>query len=83
MFILISVAIKINSKGPIFFGHLRFGRDGKAFRALKFRTMVTNADRILDAHLQRHPELMREWQRDHKLKRGSANYDRWPVAAEI
>jgi Undecaprenyl-phosphate galactose phosphotransferase WbaP len=69
LFILISIAIKINSKGPIFFGHLRFGRDGKAFRALKFRTMVTNADQILDAHLQRHPELMREWQRDHKLKK--------------
>jgi Undecaprenyl-phosphate galactose phosphotransferase WbaP len=68
MFALISIAIKINSKGPIFFGHLRFGRDGKAFRALKFRTMVTDADRILDAHLQRRPELMREWQRDHKLK---------------
>jgi Undecaprenyl-phosphate galactose phosphotransferase WbaP len=68
MFALISIAIKINSKGPIFFGHLRFGRDGKAFRALKFRTMVTDADRILDAHLQCRPELMREWQRDHKLK---------------
>jgi len=69
LFLLVCVAIKINSEGPIFFGHLRYGRDGKAFRALKFRTMVTNADRILDAHLQLHPELMREWQRDHKLRK--------------
>ena len=68
LFLLICIAIKVNSEGPIFFGHLRYGRDGKAFRALKFRTMVTNADRILDTHLRRHPELMIEWQRNHKLK---------------
>jgi Undecaprenyl-phosphate galactose phosphotransferase WbaP len=68
LFLVIAIAAKLNSKGPIFFGHLRYGRDGKAFRALKFRTMVTDADRILEAHLQRHPEQMREWQRDHKLK---------------
>lgn len=68
LFLLICIAIKVNSEGPIFFGHLRYGRDGKAFRALKFRTMVTNADRILDTHLRHHPELMIEWQRNHKLK---------------
>jgi Undecaprenyl-phosphate galactose phosphotransferase WbaP len=68
LFLLICIGIKINSEGAIFFGHLRYGRDGKAFRALKFRTMVANADRILDDHLQSRPELMREWQRDHKLK---------------
>lgn len=66
--LLVCFAIKIDSEGPIFFGHLRYGRDGKAFRALKFRTMVSNADRILEDYLQRHPEHMREWQLDHKLK---------------
>jgi lipopolysaccharide/colanic/teichoic acid biosynthesis glycosyltransferase len=30
--------------------------------------MVMNADRILESHLQRHPEHRLEWQRDHKLK---------------
>jgi Undecaprenyl-phosphate galactose phosphotransferase WbaP len=66
--LVICIAIKIDSEGPIFFGHLRYGRDGKAFRALKFRTMVADADRILQAYLQLHPEYMREWQLDHKLK---------------
>jgi Undecaprenyl-phosphate galactose phosphotransferase WbaP len=66
--LVICAAIKFDSDGPIFFGHLRYGRDGKAFRALKFRTMVVNADRILQDYLQLHPEHMREWQRDHKLK---------------
>jgi Undecaprenyl-phosphate galactose phosphotransferase WbaP len=68
LFVVVAAAIRLNSKGPIFFGHLRYGRDGKAFRALKFRTMVTDADRILETYLQRHPEHMSEWQRDHKLK---------------
>jgi Undecaprenyl-phosphate galactose phosphotransferase WbaP len=68
LLLVICIGIKINSDGPVFFGHLRYGRDGKGFRALKFRTMVTNADRILEAHLQRYPEHMREWQLDHKLK---------------
>jgi Undecaprenyl-phosphate galactose phosphotransferase WbaP len=68
LFLLICVAIKINSKGAVFFGHRRYGREGKSFRALKFRTMVTNADRILETHLRQHPELLSEWQRDHKLK---------------
>ena len=64
LFLIICMAIKVTSRGPIFFGHLRYGRDGKAFRAFKFRTMVTNADQILEGHL----ELMREWQLNHKLK---------------
>jgi Undecaprenyl-phosphate galactose phosphotransferase WbaP len=68
LFLILAAAIKLSSSGPIFFGHLRYGRDGKVFRALKFRTMVTNADRVLEEHLQRHPELRREWERDHKLK---------------
>jgi Undecaprenyl-phosphate galactose phosphotransferase WbaP len=69
MFLIICAAIKMTSKGPVFFGHLRYGRDGKAFRALKFRTMVTNADRVLDDYLRQHPQQLIEWQLNHKLKR--------------
>jgi Undecaprenyl-phosphate galactose phosphotransferase WbaP len=69
LFVTICIAIKVTSKGPVFFGHLRYGRDGKAFRALKFRTMVTNTEQILADHLERHPEQMLEWQLYHKLKK--------------
>lgn len=68
MFLIICAAIKLTSKGPVLFAHLRHGRDGKAFRALKFRTMVTNADRKLDEYLKQHPEQLMEWQVYHKLK---------------
>jgi Undecaprenyl-phosphate galactose phosphotransferase WbaP len=68
LFLIICIAIKITSPGPVLFSHLRYGRDGKAFRVLKFRTMVTNEAQILEDHLQRHPERMLEWQICHKLK---------------
>jgi Undecaprenyl-phosphate galactose phosphotransferase WbaP len=68
MFLIICAAIKLSSRGPFFFRHLRYGRDGKAFRALKFRTMVTDADRTLDEYLRQHPEQLLEWQLYHKLK---------------
>jgi exopolysaccharide biosynthesis polyprenyl glycosylphosphotransferase len=41
---LIALIIKISSKGPVFFTQIRTGKDGKTFRAIKFRTMVTNAE---------------------------------------
>jgi Undecaprenyl-phosphate galactose phosphotransferase WbaP len=68
LFLLIAVAVKLTSKGPIFYGQSRYGRDGKIFKALKFRSMVPHADRILADHLATHPEDLFEWQRDHKLK---------------
>ena len=69
LFLIICIAIKITSPGPVLFSHLRYGRDGKAFRVFKFRTMATNAAQVLEDHLQRHPERMLEWQICHKLKK--------------
>jgi lipopolysaccharide/colanic/teichoic acid biosynthesis glycosyltransferase len=38
------------------------------FHALKFRTMVANADRLLEEHLSKDPALRAEWELNHKLK---------------
>ncbi len=43
---IIGLAIKIESKGPVFFIQKRLGKDGKEFNIYKFRTMVNNAENI-------------------------------------
>jgi sugar transferase (PEP-CTERM system associated) len=42
--IMISIAIKLDSKGPIFYRQEREGEDGKIFHLLKFRSMCVNAE---------------------------------------
>jgi len=46
LFILIAVAIKLRSPGPVFYAQERIGKAGKVFRVLKFRSMVPGADRM-------------------------------------
>ena len=43
---LVSILIKLNSPGSVFYRGLRAGRFGTPFKIFKFRTMVVNADRI-------------------------------------
>jgi len=44
-FAIIALAIKLDSKGPIFFRQERVGKDGRSFRVWKFRTMIEGAVR--------------------------------------
>jgi lipopolysaccharide/colanic/teichoic acid biosynthesis glycosyltransferase len=44
IFIPIALAIRLDSRGPVFFRQTRVGRDGRPIRILKFRTMVTDAE---------------------------------------
>ena len=46
LFIILAIAIKIDSKGPVFYRQKRITQYGKEFRIFKFRTMVANADKI-------------------------------------
>lgn len=43
---LIPLAIKLDDRGPIFYGQKRMGKDARVFTVLKFRTMIPNADRV-------------------------------------
>ncbi|QNC20122.1 undecaprenyl-phosphate galactose phosphotransferase WbaP [Escherichia coli] len=54
--------------GPAIYGHERIGQDGKPFKCLKFRSMVTNSKDVLNELLQNDPEAKREWDTTFKLK---------------
>jgi len=41
---IVAAAVRLDSKGPIFFRQVRVGRDGQTFRIFKFRSMVVNAE---------------------------------------
>jgi exopolysaccharide biosynthesis polyprenyl glycosylphosphotransferase len=44
VFVVIALAIKLNSSGPVFFRQVRLGQHGKKFTFLKFRSMRVNSD---------------------------------------
>lgn len=46
--IVVAICIKLESKGPIIFSQERVGEDGKLFKMYKFRSMVINAEQLLD-----------------------------------
>ena len=58
----------LEDRGSPFFGQERVGRDGRAFRAWKLRTMVVDADRVLQEALDADPELKAEWEQFFKLE---------------
>lgn len=46
VFLVLAIAIKIDSRGPVFYRQVRVTQYGKTFRIFKFRTMVNNADKM-------------------------------------
>jgi exopolysaccharide production protein ExoY len=66
---LIAVAIKLSDRGPVFFRHRRVGLGGATFDCLKFRTMVVDAERLLECHLAHNSDAAREWAELRKLKK--------------
>lgn len=45
-FLLLAAAIKLDSKGPVFYRQTRVGRYNRDFKIFKFRTMVQDADKV-------------------------------------
>lgn len=57
-FLLIAIAIKLESTGPVFYNSKRAGRGFKIFKFYKFRTMIVNADKKIEtlAHLNQYSQ---------------------------
>ncbi|MEM9809500.1 MAG: undecaprenyl-phosphate galactose phosphotransferase WbaP, partial [Cyanobacteria bacterium P01_D01_bin.56] len=68
LIVLISLLVVVDSSGPIFYRQTRIGRRGKRFKVWKFRSMVVDADRVLEQYFERYPQLRKDWEKDQKLK---------------
>ena len=66
--LIIAIIIYLDSGGPIIYKQKRVGRNGKEFNFYKFRSMVKNADTILEEYLNTHEDEKKEWQKNFKLK---------------
>jgi Undecaprenyl-phosphate galactose phosphotransferase WbaP len=67
--LLLVAAIVALDGGPILFGHRRVGHNGRTFPCLKFRTMVPDAQSVLQRVLDSDPALQAEWASTFKLKK--------------
>lgn len=56
IFLVLVVAIKLDSKGPVFFKQKRFGKDKVFFNILKFRTMRIDTPKDTPTHLLSNPD---------------------------
>ena len=71
LLLLIAIAVKLDSKGPVFFRQERVGLNGRPFKIYKFRTMVENAAEIgpkitpsNDPRITRVGAFLRRWYLD-------------------
>jgi Undecaprenyl-phosphate galactose phosphotransferase WbaP len=68
LMLVISLAIFLESGGPIFYSQERLGHAGRVFYIWKFRTMVKNASAVLEETLRKEPALRKEWEENQKLR---------------
>lgn len=64
IYIILALAVRIDSPGPIIYRRRVMGTNGTQFDAFKFRTMYTNGVEIL----QEYPDLISQLEREYKLK---------------
>lgn len=66
--LVIAVAIRMDSRGPVFFIQERYGKKGRAIKVVKFRSMYVDADSRLEQYLEKKPEAKEEWEQYKKLR---------------
>lgn len=69
LMLAVALLIKAQDGGPVLFRQKRCGRDGKAFNCLKFRSMKTDAEAVLQRMLAQDPAARSEWGSTQKLQK--------------
>jgi lipopolysaccharide/colanic/teichoic acid biosynthesis glycosyltransferase len=68
VYLALSLAIVCTSSGPIFYIQERVGKNHRHFGCIKFRTMIPDADRLLDEMMAQSEDLRQEFSENFKLK---------------
>ena len=81
LFVVAAIAIRLDSRGPVFFVQRRAGLDGRPFRMIKFRTMVCDADERLGdvVRLDALPQPMFKLRGDPRTTRVGRVLRRWSL----
>lgn len=67
LFLIIVIAIRLDSKGKAIYTQTRIGQNSKTFKLYKFRSMVLDADKVLFELLEKNPEMKMEYDIHKKL----------------
>jgi UDP-galactose-lipid carrier transferase len=67
VFLIIAALVKLDG-GPVFYSHTRIGAGASRFGCLKFRSMRSDADMVLQRLLHTDPAARAEWARTQKLR---------------
>lgn len=62
--LIISVIVYLGDPGPVIYGQIRIGKNGKPFKMWKFRSMYKNSDRMID---QLTPEQKKQYYTEFKI----------------
>ena len=65
---IISLVIRLDSKGSIFFKQYRLGKDNNNFICYKYRTMYEDSNNILEQYLKNNPDEIKYYEIYHKYK---------------
>jgi lipopolysaccharide/colanic/teichoic acid biosynthesis glycosyltransferase len=68
LYLILALLISISSPGPIFYVQERVGKNYKRFGCIKFRTMVRNADELLESIMEDSPQMREEFETTCKLR---------------
>ena len=65
--LILSIFVKLSSKGPVFYAHKRVGKNGKEIKCWKFRSMYKDSQKMLEEILSTNPEMKKEWEENRKF----------------
>ena len=68
VYLILTILVALNSQGPVFYIQQRVGKNHQPFYCIKFRTMVDNADEVLETIMQDSDLMRQEFSDSFKLK---------------